>query len=186
MDIKKILLISLIIVAIVASVSAVSAGWFDLNDDTADDIKTHEFNYVDMVSFNISDDLTNNTEVNKILFGAGVSYKSPENDKGEYAVVGFEGVGDSVSDPIESKENDAYTEEIEKNQTSQGYDAYIFQWADSDMCDVYIDLDNMTIVDYDGLEEQFPYFHGTFRTLDEAHIFIETFKVNEDAINKGV
>lgn len=90
MDIKKIVLISLIVVAIVASVSAVSAGWFDSNDDTNADIKTHEFNYVDKVSYNISDELTNNSEVKDIFFGDGVSYKTPENEKGEYSTVGFE------------------------------------------------------------------------------------------------
>lgn len=51
MNVKKILLITLIAVAIFVSVSAVSAGWFDLNDDATNDIKTHEFNYVDRVSF---------------------------------------------------------------------------------------------------------------------------------------
>ena len=67
MDIKKVLLITLIAIAIMVSVSVVNAGWFDSNDDV-EDIKTHEFNYVNKVSFNISDKLTNNTEVKDICF----------------------------------------------------------------------------------------------------------------------
>lgn len=48
--------------------------------------------------------------------------------------------------------------------------------------EVYIDLNNMTIVKPDGFEEQYDYFSGTFQSLDEAKIFIQTFKINEDVI----
>ena len=64
MDVKKILLVALIAVAIVASVSAVSAGWFDFGEDKAD-VKTHEFNFSNSVIFNLSDELTNKTGVEK-------------------------------------------------------------------------------------------------------------------------
>ena len=50
---------------------------------------------------------------------------------------------------------------------------------------MYVDLDNMTVVDPDDYEAQYHYFKGTFTSLEEANIFIETFKVNEDA-NDGV
>lgn len=183
MDVKRILLISLIALTILISISVVSAGWFDFNEDTAD-IKTHEFNYVDKVTFNISDELTNNTGVKDIFFGDGVSYKTPENEKGEYSTVGFEGIT-YYRDPVESNKNDAAFEELGTNQTSQGYDAYIFKWAQSEMYEVYIDLDNMTVVDPDDYEAQYHYFKGTFTSLEEANIFIETFKVNDDA-NDGV
>lgn len=185
MDIKKALLITLIILAILGSVSVVSAGWFDFNEDNAD-VKTHEFNYANMVTFNLSDELTNNTEVKDIFFGDGVSYKTPENDKGEYSIVGFEGVNYDLGDPVERNKNDALYKDIGKNQTSQGYDAYIFKWAQSEMYEVYIDLDNMTIIGPDDYEAQYHYFKGTVTSLEEANIFIETFKVNEDAIDVGV
>jgi len=185
MDAKKILLISLIAVTIVASVSAVSAGWFDFNDESKN-LKTHEFNYSNRAIFNVSDELTNKTGVENILFGDGVSYKYPENNKGEYSMVTIGGVGYSGSDDVESKQNDAHFEEIESNRTSQGYDTYIFKWNDVEMYDVYIDLNNLTITESDEIQYEYHYFHGCFQSLEEANIFIETFKINEDMINDGV
>lgn len=185
MNIKKIVLISIIAVAVIASVSAVSAGLFGWGDDSAD-LKTHEFNYVDKVTFNISDQLTNNTEVKDIIFGEGVSYQYPKNEKSEYAVIFIKGVDYRGSDEVELHRNDAYREEMEKNHTSQGYDAYIFKWKQAEMYDVYIDLKNMTIIEPNGMENQYHYFTGCFQTLDEANIFIETFKINENVTNSGV
>lgn len=185
MNIKKILLMSLIALAVIASVSAVSAGLFDFNDDAAD-LKTHEFNYVNKVKFNISDELTNNTEVKNIIFGEGISYQYPENEKGDFAVINIKGVDYRGSDDVELKRNDAYREEIEINHTSQGYDAHIFKWKQAEMYEVFIDLKNMTIIEPDGMENQYHYFTGTFQTLEEAHIFIETFKINENVTNVGV
>ena len=116
----------------------------------------------------------------------GVSFKSPENDKGEYAYVTFEGLIGWGVDDLEIKQNDAYIEEIEKNHTSQGYDAYIFEWTEGGMYEVYIDLNNTSIDDSDGIEYPYKYFRGAFQTLEEAHIFIETYKINEDTIDDGV
>ena len=52
MDIKKVLLISLIVVVILVFVTAVSAWLFDFGNND-EDIKTHEFKYVNKVTFNI-------------------------------------------------------------------------------------------------------------------------------------
>ena len=73
-------------------------------------------------------------------------------------------------------------EEIESEPTSQGYQTYIFKWDDIDEYDVYIDLNGATIVEDGGYEESYKYFTGSFKTLDEAKIFIETFKLNEEVI----
>ena len=43
-----------------------------------------------------------------------------------------------------------------------------------------VDLNNMSVDDR-GIEMQYYYFAGTFETLDEAQIFIDTFKINETA-----
>ena len=37
-------------------------------------ITTHEFDYSNIVSFNINDELTENTHVDNVLLGSGVSY----------------------------------------------------------------------------------------------------------------
>ena len=85
-----------------------------------------------------------------------------------------------------AKSSEGYYEEIESEPTSQGYDSYIFKHDDYDEYQVYIDLKNMTIVEPDGFESQYDYFTGTFQSLEEAKIFIETFKINEDVIKEGV
>ena len=47
---------------------------------------------------------------------------------------------------------------------------------------VFIDLSNITVAFNEGLDLQYNYFKGTFKTLDEAHIFIDTFRINETSI----
>ena len=54
MDKKQLILILSIFVIIIASSAVVSAGLFDSNDDKAD-FKTHEFNYSNKATFNLSD-----------------------------------------------------------------------------------------------------------------------------------
>ena len=43
-------------------------------------VKTHQFNYLDTFYFNVSDDLTNKTGVNGISIYDGVSYNYPNSD----------------------------------------------------------------------------------------------------------
>lgn len=165
----------LAIFAIVASVSVVSAGLFDSNDSN---IKTHEFNYGNKATFNISDNLTDKTGAESISFGSGVSYDYPDGN----LICMIWGIGDyGGTDEVESNQNNAIFEEIESEPTSQGYETYIFKWDDLDQYDVYIDLDGLTIKE-DGYDEDYKYMMASFETLDEAKIFIDTFKINEDAI----
>lgn len=175
---KRLLMILAILTIIVASCSAVSAGLLDNNDSDVS-IKTHEFNYGNKATFNISDNLTDKTGAESIMFGEGVSYDYPNGDLVcfIYALADYGG-----SDEVEHNQNDAFLEEVESEPTSQGYKTYIFKWDDMDQYDVYIDLDNMTIVEDSGFDEQYKYFKAEFQTLDEAKVFIETFKINEDAI----
>ena len=49
---------------------------------------------------------------------------------------------------------------------------------DSNEYDVFIDLNNLSVVDR-GVEMNYHYFEGTFETLDEVQVFIDTFKINE-------
>lgn len=179
---KKQLLLILMIGIILVSTATVSAGLFDSNDNT--NIKTHEFNYANKATFNISDELTDKTGVESIVFGQGVSYEYPAKDGSDNGLVNMLGGLASYggSDTVESKQNDAYQNEIESEPTPQGYKAYIFQWDDYDQYEVYIDLNNMTIVESDGFESQYDYFTGTFQSLEEAQIFVKTFKINETAI----
>lgn len=182
---KKMLFTILMIFAIILVSSAVvSAGLFDNNNKNAN-IKTHEFNYAHKAIFNLSDELTNKTGVESILFGQGVSYKYPANGSDEGLVNMLGGlVSYGGSDEVESKQNDAYYEEIKSDPTPQGYNAYIFKWDNFNEYNVYIDLNNTTIVEPDGFESQYSYFMGTFPNLEESQIFIKTFKLNESAIKK--
>ena len=176
MDTKKLVLIFSIVAIVIASATVVSAGLFDSNDSSS--IKTHEFNYANKATFNLSDNLTDKTGVESILFGEGVSYKY-----GDDFVCNLGGlVSYGGSDDVESKQNTAYYDEIETNPTSQGYKAYIFKMDDSEDYEVYIDLDNMTITEVDGFSEQYDYFWATFHSQDEAKVFVDTFKINEDVI----
>lgn len=86
--------------------------------------------------------------------------------------VGADGITD-----FEGQEGSSY-EKIGGNTTSQGFKTYIFK--DSNEYDVFIDLNNLSVADGD-VEMQYYYFKGTFETLDEVQIFIDTFKINETA-----
>ena len=175
MDKRKLVLVLTIFAIVIASSAAVSAGLFDSNDSN---IKTHEFNYANKATFNISDNLTDKTGAENILFGSGVSYDYPNGD----LVCFIYAEMDFGSDEVESNQNDAMFEEIESNPTSQGYKTYIFKWGDINEYDVFIDLDNLTIVEDSGYDEQYKYFRGSFQTLEEAQVFIDTFKINEDQL----
>ncbi len=185
MNKKRLLVLLISLAIIITSIATVSAGLFDSNNSNDKNIKTHEFNYGNMATFNISDDLTNKTGVEKIVFGQGVSYKYPDkNDNGLVNMLGGLAHYDGGSDPVESNQNTAYYKEIKGEPTSQGYKSYIFKMDNSEQYQVYIDLNNVTIVGGDGFESQYDYFTGTFQSLEEAKIFIETFKINENAIKK--
>lgn len=175
MNKRKLILVLTIFAIVIASSTAVSAGLFDSNDSN---IKTHEFNYANKATFNISDNLTDKTGAENILFGSGVSYDYPDGN----LVCFIYGEMDFGSDEVESNQNDAMFEEIESNPTSQGYKTYIFKWDDMNEYDVFIDLDNLTVVEDSGYDEQYKYFRGSFETLDEAQVFIDTFKINEDQL----
>jgi len=175
MNKKTVLTILITLAIVIASSAAVSAGLFDSNDSN---IATHEFNYGNKATFNISDDLTDKKGVESISFGQGVSYKYPGTNKTCY-IVGLMAL--NGSDVVESNQNNAIFEEIKSNPTSQGYKTYIFKWSNLDEYDVYIDLNGISIKDPSGYSSQYKYFKGTFKTEDEAKVFIDTFKINEDA-----
>ena len=84
---------------------------------------------------------------------------------------------DGVTDFEGHQEGSSY-EKIGGNTTSQGFKTYIFK--DSNEYDVFIDLNNLIVADGD-VEMQYSYFKGTFETLDDVQIFIDTFKINETA-----
>lgn len=171
---NKKLVVILAIVMLIATCSVVSAGLLDSKDSN---IKTHEFNYGNKATFNISDNLTDKDGAKSIMFGSGVSYDYPDGN----LVCMILGIADyGGTDEVEHNQNDAYMEEIESEPTSQGYKTYIFKWDDMDQYDVYIDLDGLKISE-DGFDENYKYFMGTFQTLDEAKVFVDTFKINEDA-----
>ena len=173
---KKIVITILITLAIaIASSAAVSAGLLDGNDSN---IATHEFNYGNKATFNISDNLTDKTGAEKISFGEGVSYKYPGSDT-TCSILGL--IALDGSDEVESNQNNAIFEEIKSKPTSQGYETYIFKWDNLDEYDVFIDLNNITIKEPGGYSDQYKYFKGTFKTEDEAKVFVDTFKINEDA-----
>ncbi len=139
-----------------------------------DNVKTHEYNFLNKAVFNISDDLTNETELNisQSTFEVGTSYTYPDGKV--TCSLWFVGE-DGTTDFGGHQENSSY-EKFEGNKTSQGYKTYIFR--DSNQYDVFIDLNNLTM-DNRGVEMQYYYFRGTFETLDEVQIFIGTFKINE-------
>jgi len=181
---KRILVLIMVLTIVITSMAAVSAGLFDFNNSNNSNIKTHEYNYANKATFNISDDLTNKTGVENIVFGQGVSYKYPDkDDKGLTNMLGGLAHTDG-NDNLQYYQNTAYYKEIKSNATQQGYNAYIFKNDNFDEYHVLIDMKNITIVDSGGFEGNYDYFAGTFKTLDEAQIFINTFKLNESAIKK--
>ena len=180
MKYKDILKIFVIIIVAVIGLSCVSAGLLDNYGDSGGDEETdgfHEFNYGNKATFKISDNLTDKTGVESISFGSGVSYDYPDGDLICF-LCAFEDYGGT--DDVERNQNDAFMEEIESEPTSQGYETYIFKWDDINQYDVYIDLDNLTISE-DGFDSNYKYFVGNFETLDEAKVFIDSFKINDDA-----
>ena len=162
----------------ISSDNIVSEEFSDINDSSFENVKTHNFNYANKANFNISDSLTDKTEVKSIIFGQGVSYKYSDG-----SVCNLGGLASyGGSDDLEYRQNDAYIEEIGKYHTPQGYDGYIFKYDSSENYDVLIDLDNMTIVEADGFESEYDYFWATFHSLNESKTFINTFKLNESVI----
>lgn len=139
------------------------------------DIKTHEYNFADKVFFNISDDLTNDTEF-KLSSGdsldVGAYYIYPD-DK---AICSLYFVGEDGVTDFKGHQEDSSYEKIDSNATSQGYKTYLFR--DLDGYDVFIELNNLTVEDK-GIEMPYYYFSGSFESLDEAQIVIDTFKINE-------
>jgi hypothetical protein len=169
MNTRRFLLLLVIGLVIIATSTIVFA--------QSDNIETHEYNFLNKVFFNISDDLTNETEFELSQFDSlevGTHYAYPD----EKVICSLWFVGEDGVTDFEGHQEDSSYEKIESNATSQGYRTYIFK--DSNEYDVFIDLDNMT-VDNQGIEMQYYYFKGTFETLDEAQIFIDTFKINETA-----
>ena len=167
---KRKFLILLVISLVVISTAAIAFA-------QSDSIKTHEYNFLNKSFFNISDDLTNETEFKLSPFDSlevGTYYPYP--DQKVICSLCFVGA-DGITDFEGHQEGSSY-EKIGSNTTSQGYKTYIFK--DSNEYDVFIDLNNLTVVDR-GIEMQYYYFKGTFETLDEVQIFIDTFKINETA-----
>ena len=174
---KKSVLIIALIAIIIVSITVVSVGFFNNSN-----IKTHEFNYANKATFNLSDDLTNETGVEDIVFGEGVSYAYSSNSSFVSDIGGISSSLYDDMDTVKNKQNDTHQKQIESNSTSQGYETYIFQWDNNDEYNVYIVLNNMTIVEDNGDECQYDYFWAKFKSLDEAKIFIETFKINESVL----
>lgn len=166
---RKILIVLAIISIVIAGACAVSA---------ESSLKTHEYNFADKAFFNISDDLTNESEFmlsSGETLDVGNFYAYPD----EKVICALWFVGEDGVTDFEAHTEDAAYEEIESNSTSQGYKVYIFK--DSQEYDVYIDLNNLTVTFDDGTEMPYLYFSGSFETLDEAQIFVDTFKISETA-----
>ena len=138
-------------------------------------ITTHEFDYSNIVSFNISDELTDNTHVDNVLLGSGVSY----NYKNGY-VCHLSGLTANFNSEIKKMDNTPYYEKIDSDKTQQGYETHIYKDKGSkhEIYQAYIDLNNLTIIESEDSESHYSYFQGHFLTLTEAEIFVDTFKVN--------
>ena len=142
----------------------------------SDNVKTHEYNFANKAFFNISDDLTNETEFKlspQDSFDVGAHYTYPDGK----VICSLWCVGEDGITDFEGHQEDTSYEKIDSNRTSQGYKTYIFK--DSNEYDVFIEMDNMTVVYEDSAEIQYYYFSGNFETLYEAQIFIDTFMINE-------
>lgn len=167
---KRILMTVAVILVILAAGTLVFA--------QSSNVKTHEYNFANKTLFNISDDLTNETEFKlspQDSLDVGVDYTYPDGK----VICSLWCVGEDAITDFEAHQEDESYEKIESNRTSQGYKTYIFK--DSEEYDVFIELDNLTFEYDDGAEIQYLYFSGNFETLWEAQIFIDTFKVNETA-----
>lgn len=164
---RKIMILAAILVMLVAGTFAFAE---------SDNVKTHGYNFANKVFFNISDDLTNETEFklsSQDSLDVGIHYIYPDGK----VICSLWCVGEDGITDFEAHQEDSSYEIIESNKTSQGYKTYIFK--DSNEYDVFIELDNLTVGYGDGAEIRYHYFSGNFETLCEAQIFIDTFKVNE-------
>ncbi len=171
MNKRKFLMVLAVILVIIAAGTVVFA--------ESVNVKTHEYSYADKFFFNISDDLTDESEFMPSLFDSfegGTYYSYPDGKS--FCSLSVE--GEDEPGDFESHLNDSAYEKIDANTTSQGYNAYIFR--DSNEYTVFIDLDNMTVAFKEGYDMEYNYFKATFESLDEATIFIDTFKVNETAM----
>lgn len=136
---------------------------------------THEYNFANKAFFNISNDLTNDTEF-KLSSGDSLDVGSYYIYPDEKVICSLWFVGEDAVTDFEGHQEDSSYEKIDSNSTSQGYKTYVFR--DSNEYDVFIELNNLTVV-VDGIEIQYYYFRGSFESLDEVQIFIDTFKINE-------
>ncbi|MBR3139466.1 MAG: hypothetical protein IKF11_01175 [Methanobrevibacter sp.] len=138
-------------------------------------LTTHEFDYSKIVSFNISDELTDNTNVDDIVLGHGISYKYDCGLVNSMGGLTTEGSGNT----IENMDNTAYYEKISSDKTQQGYKTYVYkdEGTKYDVYQVYIDINNLKVIESNGFESNYAYFHGSFPSLKEANVFIDTFKV---------
>ena len=167
MNKRKLMTLAIILVLFAASTTAFAE---------SSNVKTHEYNFANKAVFNISDDLTNETEFKlspQDSLDVGVYYTYHDGK----VICSLWCVGEDAITDFEGHQEDPSYEKIESNRTSQGYKTYVFK--DSDEYDVFIELDNLTVDYDDGAEIQYHYFSGNFETLNEAQIFIDTFKVNE-------
>ena len=167
MNKRKLMTLAIILVLFAASTTAFAE---------SSNVKTHEYNFANKAVFNISDDLTNETEFQlspQDSLDVGVYYTYPDGK----VICSLWCVGEDGITDFEGHQEDPSYEKIDSNTTSQGYETYIFK--ESNEYDVFIELDNMTVEYDDGAEIQYIYFSGNFETLNEAQIFIDTFKVNE-------
>lgn len=168
---KKILILIIIILIII--IISVSGAILTQNKP----IKTHNFVYVNAVSFNISDELTNETNVSKILFGEGVKYRYSNG-----IVNALGGLTNySNSDPVVAKDNDDFYKKIESNKTSQGYETHVYEYNGE--YQVYIKLNYTEPGMSESNRIEYEYFTGTFSSLEEVKIFIDTFKVLNNTHN---
>ncbi|MBR4447569.1 hypothetical protein [Methanobrevibacter sp.] len=167
MHTRKLMVLAIILVLFVAGTTVFAE---------SSNVQTHEYNFANKVLFNISDDLTNETEFQlspEDSLDVGVYYDYPD----EKVICSLWCVGEDGVTDFEGHQEDSSYEKIDSNRTSQGYKTYIFK--DSNEYDVFIELDNLTVEYEDGAEMQYLYFSGNFETLCEAQTFIDTFKVNE-------
>lgn len=66
-------------------------------------------------------------------------------------------------------------EKIDTNKTQQGYETHLYK-LDTNDYQLFIDLNQLAVNNTYG-SEKYDYFVGSFETLKEAEIFIDTFKV---------
>lgn len=173
MNKKRIMLICATFLIVIASISVVSAGLFDFGGIN---VKTHEFNLADTISFNISDDLTNKTEAPGVTFTEGVSYKYP-NSESVFQILPL--VEDNASDALAHNRNDALYKEVKVQNTTQKFNAVLFELEGIGEYEVIIDLNNTVIPDGYGFDMDYKYISADFKTKEEAQIFMDTFKLNE-------